>query len=124
MKLSLFSIYDGVAESYIPPFTLTNSGMAKREFIAATNDPNHKFCQHPQDYTLYELGTFDDQTGLILTHKTQLKLMNGMDAKIYAKQAEELKAKHLQQTNEIQAAQQKEAEAFDLETQIDGVEKQ
>lgn len=61
MKLELFSIYDEVAQAYIPPFYLHNREVATRAFIQAVNDPNHQFHQSPKDYTLYHLGSWADE---------------------------------------------------------------
>jgi len=69
MKHELFSIYDEKAESYLPPFTLPNVQMAKREFASCTNDTTHKFCAHPNDFILYKIGEFDDSLGTITQDK-------------------------------------------------------
>ena len=61
----MFSIYDSKAKSYLPPFHMPNDDMALRVFQDCVSDPNHAFGKHPEDYTLFHLGSFDDETGII-----------------------------------------------------------
>jgi len=63
MKKRVFTIYDEKSEAYLQPFFLDTVGQAKRAVTDCVNDENHQFCKHPADYTLFELGTFDDSTG-------------------------------------------------------------
>lgn len=60
MLLKIFTVYDSKTEAYLPPFFLRSTGEACRSFEEACNDPNHPFYKHSPDYTLFELGVFDD----------------------------------------------------------------
>lgn len=62
MKLRIFSVYDSKAQAFLPPFFLLNEAMAMRVFSECAGDPQHQFCKHPQDFSLFMLGTFDDVT--------------------------------------------------------------
>lgn len=59
-----FSIYDQKAGAYLPPFILPRIEMAKRTFGDCINSDSHQFAAHPEDYTLFLLGTWDDETSL------------------------------------------------------------
>lgn len=61
--LRLFSIYDSRAEAYMRPFCARNSGEALRAFADLANDPQHAVGQHPEDYSLWRHGAFDEETG-------------------------------------------------------------
>lgn len=80
MLLKMFTIYDSKAEAYLPPFYLSASGQAIRHFSDTASDPNHAFCKHPSDYTLFEVGIFDDQHASFkildakISHGTALEL--------------------------------------------------
>jgi len=63
MKHKIFCIYDGKAKAYFSPFVLPEIGMAVRTFSDCVNDPNHNFGRHPEDYTLFCAGVFDDSAG-------------------------------------------------------------
>lgn len=61
MKLTVFSVYDSAAKAYLPPFFAPTAELAKRMFTIAANDQAHNFNKYAADYTLFELGTWDDQ---------------------------------------------------------------
>ncbi len=65
--MNVYTVYDSKAKYYLKPFITTSKGEAVRQFIAACNDPQHPFFQYAADFTLFELGTFDPQTGRIDT---------------------------------------------------------
>lgn len=62
MLQKLFAIYDSKAESFTNPVYLNSTGLAVRTFSDSVQDPESQFAKHPADYTLFELGTYDDQT--------------------------------------------------------------
>lgn len=63
MHMVLYAIYDSKAEAHLQPFFLPNKAVAIRAAADCVNDPNHQFAQHPEDYALVELATFDNLTG-------------------------------------------------------------
>ena len=63
---TVFSIYDTKAKAYLPPFILPRKEMAQRTFADCVNAPDHQFHLHPEDYTLFDLGSFDDETARYL----------------------------------------------------------
>jgi len=66
MLLKMFSIYDSKAKAYFPPFLLVNQAMAIRVLGDCVNDVTHAFYRNPSDYSLFEIGVFDDSKGLIV----------------------------------------------------------
>lgn len=60
MILNAFSIYDSKAEAYLPPFFTTTPALAMRSFQAAANTAEHDFHKYAADYTLFQIGHFDD----------------------------------------------------------------
>ncbi len=65
MKIQIYAIHDAKAQSYLQPFFLHNNDMAKRSFMDATINPESQFCKHPLDYSLFRIGTYDDETSII-----------------------------------------------------------
>ena len=63
MKLQMFSIYDTVSKLYARPFFDINDSTAKRNLRAAINDPKSGLSENINDYRLYLIGEFDDQSG-------------------------------------------------------------
>lgn len=68
----VFSIYDAKAQAYLQPFFMSNIGLALRAIGDCLSDPNHQFTKHPEDYTLFNLGTFDPVTGIFESDKVSL----------------------------------------------------
>ena len=60
--MKIFSVHDAKAEAYLPPFYMRTTGEAERAFSANVKDTSTQFSQFPSDYTLVELGTFDEDT--------------------------------------------------------------
>ena len=56
----VFTVYDGKAEAYLTPFYFTTVGLAIRTFADSVSDRQHMFNKHPEDYTLFRVGAFDD----------------------------------------------------------------
>lgn len=74
----IYAIHDSKAEAYMQPFFVQAAGVAIREFDKLCNDEKHPVGQHAEDYTLFELGFWDDQTGDISGQVPKAK-GNGLD---------------------------------------------
>ncbi|AXL15422.1 nonstructural protein [Microviridae sp.] len=75
----VFSIYDSKAEAFLPPFILPKKAMALRTFSDCVNSDSHQFGSNPEDYTLFELGSFNDESGQYLLHRTVISCGNGLE---------------------------------------------
>lgn len=73
-----FATYDAKAETYHLPFYARNSAVAIRSFEEAANQEGHDFMRFAADYTLFELGTFDDESGVSSEHKAHINLGNAL----------------------------------------------
>ncbi len=62
MKHQMFVIYDSKANAYLQPWFLTTEAQAQRVFNDCVNDADHNFGRHPEDYTLFNIGQFNDAT--------------------------------------------------------------
>lgn len=67
MEIQMFSIYDEKTEAYSPPFNQTHIGQAIRAFNDTATDQQTVINRHPQDYSLYHIGTFDDATSTMVS---------------------------------------------------------
>lgn len=63
MQMQMFAIFDKASASFSRPFFELTKGLAIRTFTDAVNDANSPFGKYPQDFTLFYLGVFDDQSG-------------------------------------------------------------
>ena len=78
MKHLLFTIYDEKAEVFLPPFFVPTIGIATRAFVDCINSDDHQFGKHPSDYTLFQLGSFDDSNAE-LEHLPKKSIGNGVE---------------------------------------------
>lgn len=64
MIQKVFGVRDGKAMAFLQPFFSASVGAAVRAFSDAVNeDGKSPLTKHPEDYILYELATFDDNSG-------------------------------------------------------------
>jgi len=65
MKHKIFVIHDVKANCYMEPWFLQQQAIAQRAFSDCVNDPDHNFGRHPEDYTLFNIGEYNDQNAKI-----------------------------------------------------------
>lgn len=74
MKLEMLSVYDNKARAFMKPFFSVNLQVAARDFADAANNPDHVVCKNPEDFTLYHLGTWEDEKGQYEQHAQAVNL--------------------------------------------------
>lgn len=78
--LNIYTLRDIRTEAFHRPFFLQNRAVLERSIHDALSDENNMICLHPEDYQIYSLGTYDEQTGEIkATPATHL--FNAIDLK-------------------------------------------
>lgn len=63
MVVQVFAVYDSKARVYGQPFFVVNEGLAVRAFQSSCNDPTTELNKYPEDFSLFRLGTFNDENG-------------------------------------------------------------
>lgn len=63
MKMKVFTVFDSKIGAYMQPFFMPTFGAAIRAWIDTVNQPDTQFAKHPADFTLFEIGEFDEETG-------------------------------------------------------------
>lgn len=74
MQHQIFTVYDTKVLAYLPPFYMQTKPAAIRAITDTMQDPSHQFSKHPEDYVLFHLGDFDDNTAAIIPLKVPLAL--------------------------------------------------
>jgi len=82
MKHHIFTVFDSKAKAYLTPFFLHEDGMAIRVFSDCINDKTHMFGKHPEDYTLFNIGSWNDDKAKFLTNNP-ISLGNGLEFKTF-----------------------------------------
>ena len=70
VKVNLYSIFDSKLATYGKPWYELTDAAAIRAFadaVADSSNPNNQYNKHPEDFSLYVLGSFDDQTAVFKT---------------------------------------------------------
>lgn len=65
MKQKIYSIRDSKAEYFTQPFFKKTHGEAERDFKMLASEPDSKICKFKEDYDLYYLGEYDENTGIL-----------------------------------------------------------
>lgn len=74
-KLIVASVRDAKAEAFMQPIFTVTRGTAERSFAQALGDKDAPFARTPEDYSMWELGTFDEATGVLAPHPHGPQLM-------------------------------------------------
>lgn len=84
MKQIICTVKDRAADAYGRPMFVPSTGVAIRSFSDEINRNNaeNQLYNHPDDFDLYELGEFDDNTGLFSLHEQPKLLSLGKQVKI------------------------------------------
>lgn len=70
MQYKVFSIRDSKAEIFNLPWYKTTLAEALRDFSTVAKDPKTLPGQYPEDFDLWYMGDYDDQTGKITSLPT------------------------------------------------------
>lgn len=90
--MKIYTVYDSKVEAYMKPFFARNKGDAMRGFMEACADPQHQFYKYPGDFTLLEMGDFDDLTGKIVPYVSLISLGNGLEFKTAVEQEKNIRS--------------------------------
>lgn len=75
MKVFVYNIYDEKAGAFLRPFFMPSMAAARRAVATIVNgEEDHIFKTNPSDFTLFEIGEYDDNTGLITGYLNKLSL--------------------------------------------------
>jgi len=74
MKREMFAVFDAKSEMFSFPLTFQNDAVAVRTFATMANDPQSFICTNPEDYTLFHVGSFDEETAVVTQPATPRSL--------------------------------------------------
>jgi len=80
MNTLIFCVKDRATDMFGTPMFLMATGQATRSFSDEVNrkEAGNQLNMHPDDFDLYQLGTFDSESGSFLTHAPEL-VVRGKD---------------------------------------------
>lgn len=65
MVWKLFAVRDSKAELFLQPAVFRTVGEAVRAISDLVNKDGHNFNTHSEDYSLFEIGTYDESSGVL-----------------------------------------------------------
>ncbi len=74
LSLSVFSVFDSKVGAYLTPFFVANRAVALRSFMAACQDEQSDFHRFAGDFTLFEIGLWNSETGDFVPLEAKLNL--------------------------------------------------
>lgn len=70
----IFSVYDSKTGAYCAPFFMKARGEALRSFSDTAMGKDTLISSHPEDFTLFELGEYDDSCAKFTLYDTPVSL--------------------------------------------------
>lgn len=76
----LFSVKDAKVGAFDKCFPMKTAGLAIRGFEQMINDHQNptNLSLYPEDFTLYEIGEYDDNNGHLKNHSQNIELCTGI----------------------------------------------
>lgn len=88
----VFAVRDVKADAFQNLIVCPTRGLATRAFVNAVVDPSSPMGQCPEDYMLYELGTYEPNSGKLEGHAVPFLIMSATEAIQSAKRSQEVPA--------------------------------
>lgn len=80
-KLKVFSVFDSKLQVWMNPMVMQHTGQAERMWMEIVNDGQSLPSKHPSDFALYQVGEFDDNSGMLTALAAPTQVMTGTSAK-------------------------------------------
>lgn len=74
MVLKIFSVYDSKVEAYTIPQFFDSTGRALRALMNELDQPQSAMAKYPADFTLFEIGEYDDKKCEIKMYEAKINL--------------------------------------------------
>ncbi len=78
MLMHVYSFFDTASGAYMRPFVAQADGEATRVFDDLVADREHPMGKHPEDYSIFRVGSFNDQNGALTVEPPEC-LVTGME---------------------------------------------
>ena len=79
MKVKVYAVRDLKVGAFMAPFFCVAHGQAVRTFQDTVADPGMVLSKHPEDFDLFYLADFDDNTGLIVSVDSPVHLSTAVE---------------------------------------------
>lgn len=66
MIKKVYTVFDEAAGAYLQPFFSSSNRTAMRAVEDVMSDPSHQFNVHADDFTLFCIGEYDEDSGSLI----------------------------------------------------------
>lgn len=81
MKTKVYAVMDNKLSAFMTPFFSHNDETAQRSILVALSHAESAIAVAPDDYDLYKIGIFDDESGLIDSEPTPVFVVRAANLK-------------------------------------------
>jgi len=74
MEIKSYAIYDSKTKTFDRPMFMLTNGQAIRGWETVCNDEKSDYYKYPDDFTLFEIGSYDDSKGNFTNLMTPVSL--------------------------------------------------
>lgn len=89
--MKLYAVRDVKADSFGAPMSIATEGLARRSFLEACLNPQSDLNKYPSDYMLFEVGSYEPNTGTITPCHPAPKFIISASAAIQESRTPEVK---------------------------------
>lgn len=75
----MYTVYDSKTEAYLQPFFMQSRGAAVRAWVDTIQDNKSQFSKHPSDFTLFEVGEWNETSCEFNIYKNILSLGTALE---------------------------------------------
>lgn len=79
MKLVVVAVRDSAVDAFARPFFVPSTAVAVRSFRDEVTNPESPMHKHPADYTLFQVGFFDEEGGQFENCPSPVQLIRAQD---------------------------------------------
>lgn len=77
--LAVCAVRDSAVQAFMQPIFVPHVGHAVRSFQDECKKSDSVIAAHPSDYELFEIGSYDDSSGLMRPFEVPRSLVRGAD---------------------------------------------
>lgn len=77
--LEMYAVYDSAAGYYGQPFFCRSKSEAVRLFSDAVGDDKSPYHKHPGDFSLFFVGLWDDNTGVVTPETVTARVISALE---------------------------------------------
>lgn len=104
--MNLYTVKDLKAAYFLDPLMSKNDETAKRSFLKYFNQIEH-IQQYPEDYSIFQIGTFDIDTGEVVGFKEPIYVISALELM-------ELSTTQARHNGKVQRSQEEHSQVGDV----------